>query len=414
MAIRPWKPKPLTITPEQTVEQRIAGRYVCTVTWGSLEEAEKGKNRPYRMRDAHPLHDGLVSRIGWWGEQVVGHVGVIRMPIRLGRATLLAAGIAGVCADPRARNRGIASALMRDSLAACKDAGYSFSLLFGIANFYHRFGFVPAWPKHTILAKAQDLPPVPRWRARKARQNDLPHVMDYYNQLYGAMDGTAVRDPRVVFRRKREIRMILKGPGRQDWAYVICCVAKMDEVEQLVVLEAAGTGDDWPAAVAAWASRHAAKLGKQNVVFHQSPGHPVSQLLIFRSATHRSEHFRNAFAMVAVLDFAGLAREMAPEWCSRLAAAGAIVPKNGLTVRFRDEYYRWWPDRNDGRTERLPQGPKKVDAEFNDAMARLVMGYGDPEAVMHQYGMRAAPAALPALRAMFAERQCSFSPVDFF
>ncbi len=83
-------------------------------------------------------------------------------------------------------------------------------------------------------------------------------------------------------------------------------------------------------------------------------------------------------------------------------------------MRFRDEAYRWWPDRVDGKTERLARVPAKVDVQFNDALARLVMGYGAPEATMSHYGMQAKGTALPAIRAMFAERQIGFSWVDFF
>lgn len=414
MAIGRWRPKPLVITPEDTVEQRRGGRYVCTATWGSIEEADKGLSRPVRPAALHPLHDRQISRVGWWGEQVVGHVGVLRIPLRLGRATVVAAGIAGVCADPRARKHGIASTLMRDALRASREAGLSFSMLFGIANFYHRFGFVPAFPRHTISTNAQDLPTLPRWRARRATVKDLPRMREAYDQLYGRIDGTAVRHPQLFFRRKGHQRYILQGPARGDRAYVIARTTKVAEKEELEVIEAAGQGAGWPAAVMAWSARQAEKQERSKVIFHLPPQHPVCGRLTFGSALVEVRHSRNADAMVAVLDFAGLAREMAPEWCARIATAGAVVPKDGLTVRLREEYYRWWPNRGDGRTERLDRLPARLDAQFNDGLARLVMGYGKPDEVMGEYGMQAREAALPVIRTIFPARSCMLCPVDHF
>lgn len=417
MAIRPFKPKPLVITPEDTLEQRRAGRYVCTATWGSIEEAEKGKSHPYRMRNAHPMHDGRLSRLGWWGSRVVGHVGVLRIPLRLGRVTLMAAGIAGVCADPRARKQGIASVLLKDSLEASKRAGLSFSMLFGIPGFYHRFGFVPAFPGHRVLFftdTLKDWPEMPRWRARKARPADVPRMLEEYSRLYGVVDGTLERNPRIFLRRKRDGYLILQGPKKGDWAYVIHRKAKIDDVDLLEVIEAAGRGRNWETAVLAWAAGQAAKIEKDRLSLYLPAQHPICWQMIFCNAIDRTEHASNAAAMVAVLDFASLAREMGPEWSARIADARVKVPKDGLLVRFSGDAYRWWPNRRDGRAEQLARAPRQVDAEFNDALGRLVMGYGQPDAVMQRYGVRAKEHALPVLRAIFAERQLGFSPVDFF
>ncbi len=240
----------------------------------------------------------------------MGHVGVIRIPVRLGRAVLTVAGIAAVATDPRARNHGIASVLLKEALEASKRAGLSFSLLFGIPDFYHRFGFVPAWPKHTATANVEELPSTSRWRARKARVADLAKMRQMYKKVYGPIDGTVPRDPRMFFFRKHDQRTILQGPARGDWAYVFSRMIKIDGTEQLHVSEAAGTGGDWPAAVMAWAARHAIKIGKQEVIFRLPAEHPICTNITFCNATVRTEHYRNRSAMVAVLDFAQLARQM--------------------------------------------------------------------------------------------------------
>ncbi len=362
-AIRQWKPKPLRITSTESLDEFRASAYVCTATWGGIADADKLDMKKVRLKNQHPLRDGAVSRLGWWGDQVVGNVTVLRVPVRLGAAVLETAGIAGVCADPRARKRGIASALMRDSLAASKDAGLCFSLLFGIDDFYHRFGFVPAWAEHSITVKAEELSGMPHWRVRKAAKADLPRMLEQYNRLYGPIDGSCVRHPRVFQRRKKAATMILRGPGRGDWAYAIFWMGKSEGDPRPHLLEAAGAGADWPNAVLHETSRYAATADHDQVVVALPAFHPVCRRLTFRSAVGKVNYVRNGAAMGAVLDFAGLARAMAPEWCRRIREARLTVPGQGLGVRFRDEYYRWWPDRKDGRTERLARMPRPLDIE---------------------------------------------------
>jgi GNAT superfamily N-acetyltransferase len=417
MAIRQWKPKPLRITSAESLEQFRASSYVCTATWGSIEAADKMDMRKVRLKNQHPLRDGALSRLGWWGEQVVGNVTVLRMPVRLGSAVLETAGIAGVCADPRARKRGIASALMQEALKASKEAGVCFSLLFGIPDFYHRFHFVPAFVDHTVqffTDTMKDWPAGSRWTTRKARPGDLPQMLALYNMLYGQMDGSALRHPRIFLRRKKDVRLVLQGPHKGDVAYMILGEAKRDEKPELQVLEASGQGDGWQAAVLREACRQARKRDLTSLVLRLPAPHPICRQMVFCNAITRTGYAVNAAAMGAVLDFAGLARAMGPEWSRRIGEAGLAVPRGGLSVRFREEYYRWWPNRRDGRTERLARTPRPLDIEFNDGLARLVMGYGEPDAVMRNYGMRAREVVMPILRAMFPARANGFSAIDNF
>jgi GNAT superfamily N-acetyltransferase len=373
--------------------------------------------RKVRLKNQHPLRDGSMSRLGWWGDQVVGNVTVLRMPVRLGSVVLETAGIAGVCADPRARKRGIASALMREALKASKEAGLCFSLLFGIPDFYHRFHFAPVFADHNVLFftdTMRDWPAGSRWTTRGARRGDLPRMLELYNILYGPMDGAAVRDPRIFLRHKKDIPLLLQGPRRQNVAYMVLREAKRDDKPELQVLEASGQGEGWQGAVLREAGRQARKRDMTSLVLFLPAPHPICRRMIFCNAIVRTGYAVNAAAMGAVLDFAGLARTMAPEWRRRIGEAGLAVPRGGLAIRFRDEYYRWWPDRGDGRTERLTRIPRPLDIEFNDALARLVMGYGEPDEVMRNYGMRAKEAVLPILRAIFPARANGFSAIDNF
>lgn len=75
------------------------------------------------------------------GERVVGHVGVIELPLVLAGRPVRVASIHAVCTDPERRGHGVGAALMEDALAACARRYATVVLTTEIPDFYARFGF---------------------------------------------------------------------------------------------------------------------------------------------------------------------------------------------------------------------------------------------------------------------------------
>ncbi len=75
------------------------------------------------------------------GAHVVGHVGVIELPLVAAGQLFRVGSLHAVCTDPDRRGRGVARALMNEALAAC-DARFE-TLVLGtlIPDFYTAFGF---------------------------------------------------------------------------------------------------------------------------------------------------------------------------------------------------------------------------------------------------------------------------------
>jgi predicted N-acetyltransferase YhbS len=97
--------------------------------------------RSYRYRDGvNPIAelqlvargtDGLVGTVRYW-------------PIAVGQHFARALLLGPLAVDPGHRGVGIATALMRRALDFATGAGHDLVLLVGDAEFYRRFGFVPA------------------------------------------------------------------------------------------------------------------------------------------------------------------------------------------------------------------------------------------------------------------------------
>ena len=92
------------------------------------------------------------------GGRVVGHVGLIELPLVVAGQPVRVGSIHAVCTDPGHRRGGLGGALMQEALAACAGRYETVVLTTGIPEFYARFGFRPV-REHAF---ERPLSPVPR------------------------------------------------------------------------------------------------------------------------------------------------------------------------------------------------------------------------------------------------------------
>jgi len=90
------------------------------------------------LRSAGRLPVSLVAEIG---DAVVGHVAFSPVTTASGAVGV---GLAPVAVAESHRRRGIAAALVRAGLEACRAAGFGWAVVMGEPAYYSRFGFRPA------------------------------------------------------------------------------------------------------------------------------------------------------------------------------------------------------------------------------------------------------------------------------
>ena len=91
----------------------------------------------------HRKDMSLVALVAEADGRIVGHI--LFSPVSLAEhANLNLMGLAPMAVAPDYQRKGIGSALVREGLARCKDLGCRAVVVVGHAEYYPRFGFVPA------------------------------------------------------------------------------------------------------------------------------------------------------------------------------------------------------------------------------------------------------------------------------
>ena len=125
----------MRVRPE-TDAHRAAVRAVNEAAFETPAEADLVE--ALRCRDV-----SLVSLVAEVEGRVVGHI--LFSPVSLAEHDdLNLAGLAPMAVVPDYQRKGIGSALVRQGLVRCKDLGFCAVVVVGHAEYYPRFGFVPA------------------------------------------------------------------------------------------------------------------------------------------------------------------------------------------------------------------------------------------------------------------------------
>jgi predicted acetyltransferase len=119
--------------------------------------------------------------------------------IRIGSAVVRMAGIGDVHTQREHRMKGHASRLLEDTVAYMVDQGYDVSMLFGIPNFYSKFGYAVCLPSYTLKVETRSAEDAQR-RAdvrivHPIEPEQMASVVDLYNQDNAFRTCSVVRTP---------------------------------------------------------------------------------------------------------------------------------------------------------------------------------------------------------------------------
>lgn len=348
------------------------------------------------------------------GEAVSG-LGVVKKRMRIGSAVVRMGGIAGVWTAKQHRLKGYASRGMWASVALMEEQGYEMSLLFGIPDFYHRFGYAVVLPDPLLHVKTGDLLRASlRHPIRPARRADGPQIARLYNRCNALRTGTTLR-PRewAFFERspgfKKPGRAIfaLDGKGRMAGYALYSTLGKdgqdllgaLKGTERFRVSEIAARDGSAFETLAAAVGRQARRAKAEEVDFYLPPDDPFGEFCARLGCRWSINYPRNRSSMGRIVRLVPLMEALLPELTRRIRTTrppwkgvlrvqtdiGTVnLDLNGQSVRLASPAQR-------GVVVRIPQIP----------LTQLIMGYRSVSDVALDPGVTIPARALPVLSALF-------------
>jgi len=251
--------------------------------------------------------------------------------MRVGGAVWKMGGIAGVATQEAYRKRGYAARLMRESIAWMEKNGYDYSVLFGIRDFYHRFGYAPIFGWHRLGFKAAEAASFEgALEVRPATEDDLRAISKVYNLVESERtcslvrpEGWAGAHKGLSWTSKAEYYIVQQGSDLTGY-----CALDSDTKHVEVVELAAATGADTAkvfGTLIAWFGKVAQERGVEEVGVHLPYDHPFAFFARRLDVEQRLEFFRNAEAMGRLINLESAFSKLEGELSRRLRKA--TLPK---------------------------------------------------------------------------------------
>lgn len=279
-------------------------------------------------------------RLALWGGDLAGALRVNMETIRLGEARLKMGGFGWVTTAPEHRKKGVGSALMRDTMRYLREQGCHVSMLFGIPNFYHRFGFATTLSEYATLVRVPAVEGAanPAYRMRAGKPGDIRAMQRIHNANDAEAACSIVRSSAHMtnqWERWKDLRVITDKQGT-----LIAYFTARVTAGELVIDESGVASRD-----AARAVLHACgALARESCVpcirLHMPPPHPLSRYLLEYQSVHEMRVDRNGSGMMAFVCLDEALESMLPEWEARLQSHAARDHRTEVTLLADGAPYR--------------------------------------------------------------------------
>jgi GNAT acetyltransferase-like protein len=279
------------------------------------------------------------------GDRTVSWLSIEPFILRMGAATVRMEGIAGVGTEEGFRHRGYARRLLEATVERMRQGDAALSMLYGIRDFYPKFGYATAGPDHRVVISelSQNLTLPGGWSARPFAVQDLLAIQRLYERGTALGAGAAVRFPEARSWSRladpegqgaEDCRVVVDGEGqvrayawRARWHWSVGFMER-DEPEALVIAEvfadSPSAADAVLAACRAWADEESGKRGQpvKRILLSLPPEGPVAAAAMYQSATFLRRFGRCGGSMARVLHVGRLLQSLIPELDRRIQAAG--------------------------------------------------------------------------------------------
>jgi predicted acetyltransferase len=214
------------------------------------------------------------------GDEAVSRLMVWDLEMWLLGERVRVGGIGGVHTDREHRNKGYMRRLMQDTVEYMTGLEQHFSMLFGISDFYNKFGFLPCLPEHRAEMATRDAERAAEealpGRFRPMEDGDHAFVVALYNEENRLRPAAIVRDeehfhgfPKGSGWRTKAVPTILEDEAGRVLGYMVCDEGRTD----VTVVELNARDDGHFASMLAELARLAVERRCGQIEFRMPPDH---------------------------------------------------------------------------------------------------------------------------------------------
>jgi predicted N-acetyltransferase YhbS len=384
--------------------------------------------------------------------QVVSRTLIFPMLMRVGQATVRMDGIGGVATDEAHRHRGYSRRVLEAAVDLMRAGDAAISTLYGIPDFYPKYGYATAGAEHTVVLSIADddlpAPALPKgWVLRPWTADDLEAVQRLYQAgtrtETGAVPRSSASEPdrdpsagalQIIGRRAWDALQRLDTDGVDDACRVLVNPAgevvayawlgrqgwwvqqrERRAAEAFHIGEAMArdpqAADVLVAACRGWA--HEARPDARQIELIIPPQGPVAHAAAYLGAAVVKHHTREGEFMARVLDTGRLMHQLLPELSERARCSCARLPVQ-LAIR-TEEGAVALTLAPDGASIDHEVTADHVMADMPQTMlARLSVGAFSVEDLAARSAPGLTPEALDLLEALFPRRDLHIYPMDRF
>lgn len=318
---------------------------------------------------------------------------IVPLTIRVGSATIRMDGIGGVETKPEHRLKGYASRVLCRAIEEMSAGDAGITMLYGIRDFYHRFGYVTAGPEYWLfLHNVQSETPMPAgWSVREFTARDLPALQRVYEEATALSTGAAVRSA-----QSRVWQRLLGSPGsypqdecwvvvspsdeiqgylwRARWCWSIHIILEREFPDTLPFGEAVALTPGAADALLAFCRQRGREEGKEEVLLPVPPDGVLAFTARYTDCRMVQMYSASGGSMARVLDTRRLLRALEPELSRQIRSAGNAGTR-WLTIRTEvgEVLLRVSPDGVEVTAN--AREPHDVVVLPQGTLARLVLGF---------------------------------------
>lgn len=353
------------------------------------------------------------TRIALYGSQVVAALRLTTDTIRVGEARLKTGGLGWIATDGAWRRRGIISRVLDDTFRHLQEQRYHMSMLFGVSEYYRRWGFAPALTEYLVTVDSR-LPgkrgPAASLKLRRVKPGDIGALQ----RLHGLTDGetacSLIRTQAHVANRWRQweqVQVLTDGQGK------VTAYFRGARQGDAYLVDEAGTADDAAcAAVLRTVAEQARAAAAPRISLALAPAHPLILAARRQPWWGATETDDEPSGMLSLVNPIETLESMIPDWESRLVASA--LARTHAEVTLVTGRTAWRVRAHHGAVDvSAGAGINKITVSAQE-LVQLIVGFAELDEILAAKRRIVSAEGMALLREMFPKRQPYVWALDRF